>query len=92
VVSAGAQLKRRLLVLLPFVLVAVGGLALAKSPWPQILKLALHGARIGFVRMSWQSVGLPVVTVVSWGLAIWLSLLIGPHAPAEGAAKPKSGK
>ena len=74
-----AQLGRRLLVLAPFALIAIGGWALATSPWPQILKLVLHGSHVSFVRPTWSSVGLPAVTVVSWGLAIWLSLVIGPR-------------
>lgn len=77
---ATSSMTRRLLVLLPFLLIAVGGWTLFKSPWPELLKLTLHGAHIGFVKMTWDSVGLPAVTVVTWGAAIWLSLVIGPRS------------
>jgi hypothetical protein len=73
-------LKRRLTVLLPFVLIGLGGLCLMASPWPEILKQSLHGAHINFVRLGWRTAGLPAVTVVSWAVAIWLSLRIGPRS------------
>ncbi len=72
-------IQRRLLVLLPFVLIGLGGWCLMASPWPEILKASLHGAHIGFVRLGWRTAGLPAVTVVSWAAAIWLSLVIGPR-------------
>lgn len=74
---------RWLLIAAPFLLLALGGWCLIKSPWPEILRATLHGVRISYVKLTFSSVALPVVTVVSWGLAIWLSLLIKPRDAAK---------
>jgi hypothetical protein len=79
VVSVERGLGRWLLIAAPFLLIALGAFCLIRSPWPEILHASLHGVHISYIKLSWQSVALPIVTVVSWGLAIWLSLLIKPR-------------
>jgi hypothetical protein len=79
VVSLDKGWGRWLLIAAPFLLIALGAFALVCSPWPEILRASLHGVHISYIKLSWQSVALPIVTVVSWGLAIWLSLLVKPR-------------
>jgi hypothetical protein len=78
VVKAG-RFGRGLLIAAPFLLIGVGGWCLFRSPWPTLLHLVLTGQHVLVVRPTWTTVGLPAATVVSWGVAIWLSLIIKPQ-------------
>jgi hypothetical protein len=71
--------KRLALIATPFLLLAVGAWALYCSSLPAILRLMLRGQRMGPVAMTWTTAGLPLVTVATWGAAIWISLLIKPR-------------
>jgi hypothetical protein len=71
--------KRRLLVVTPFLLLAIGAWAIYTSPWPAILRASLHGAHIGAVALTWTTLGLPLLALATWGGAIWTSLLIKPR-------------
>jgi hypothetical protein len=79
VVSLEKGWGRWLLIAAPFLLIALGGYCLVRSPWPEILRATLHGAHVSFIKLTFASVALPAITVVSWGAAIWLSLLIKPR-------------
>ncbi len=78
-VKLKGQFGRRLLVLTPFLLIALGGVCIVQSPWPEILRASLHGAHIAYVRPTWHTVGLPILAAASWGVAVWLSLQIKPR-------------
>jgi hypothetical protein len=64
---------------LPFVLLFIGAAAFYVSPWPAILRAAIGGAHI-HVFPTWETVGLPLITVVTWAGSIWLSLQVRPHS------------
>ena len=66
---------RRLAIAAPFVLIAVGGWCLVRSPWPSIWRVMLQGRHV-LVAYTWSTVGLPAVTVVCFAAAIAISLQI----------------
>ena len=70
---------RILLIVTPFLLIALGGWCLLQSPWPAILRLVLGGQHLYAVEPTWRTVGLPLATLASWSAAIWLSLQVKPH-------------
>ena len=66
---------RRLTVAAPFVLIALGGWCLVRSPWPSIWRL-MHQGRHVLVVYTWSTVGLPLVTGLCFAAAIVISLQI----------------
>ena len=74
--GGGRRIRRLLLIAAPFPLIALGGWSLFRSPWPAILRLTLQGQHLYAVRPNWGTVGLPLVTLACWSVAIWLSLRV----------------
>ena len=70
-----ARLKRLLITASPFLLIALGGWCLVRSPWPAIWRLMLKGEHVQ-VAYTWTNVGLPVVTAVCFVLAVVISINI----------------
>ena len=66
---------RWLMIAAPFLLIAVGGWCLVRSPWPSIWRLMLQGRHV-LVAYTWSTVGLPLATVACFTAAIVLSLQI----------------
>ena len=66
---------RRLYIAAPFLLIALGGWCLVRSPWPAIGRLMLQGRHV-LVAYTWSTVGLPAVTVACFVAAIAISLSI----------------
>ncbi len=60
---------------LPFVLLFIGAATFYISPWPAILRTSMGGARVHVVP-TWDTVGLPLITLVTWAGSIWLSLQV----------------
>ncbi len=69
------RLSRLLLAASPFMLIALGGWCLVRSPWPAIWRLMLKGEHVQVV-YTWTTVGLPAVTTVCFALAIVISINI----------------
>jgi hypothetical protein len=69
------RLKPGLGFLLIFVLIGLGGLCLIVSPWPRILRSMIHGAHVR-VFPHWETVGLPLLTLLLWAGAIAVSLRV----------------
>jgi len=67
--------KRRLLIVAPFVLILAGGALFYLSPWPTILHLMMTGARVRIVP-HWSTVGQPLLAIACWVAATVLSLQI----------------
>ena len=69
-------MRRRLarigLVASPFALLAIGALALLKSPWPTIMGLALHGRHVVVV-FSWPTAGLGTIAAACFVAALVIS-------------------
>ena len=59
--------------LVPPALVIVGGACIYRSPWPMILRQRLHGEHVT-VFPRFETVGLPLITLVLWVVAIVLSI------------------
>ena len=66
---------RRVWVASPFVLLALGGYALWRSPWPEIWRLMQKGAHV-VVAYTWSTVGLPAFSLTCFAAAIVISLTI----------------
>ena len=59
----------------PFLLIALGGWCLVRSPWPSIWRLMLQGRHV-LVAYTWSTVGLPTATLICFAAAIAISLQI----------------
>jgi len=57
----------------PPVLVILGGIALYRSPWPMLLRQMFHGEHVT-VFPRFETVGLPLITLVFWAAAIGWSI------------------
>ncbi len=71
----GRPWLRWLLIAAPFVLIAIGGWCLVRSPWPAIWRLMLKGDHV-LIAYTWSTVGLLAASLLCFAAAIALSLQI----------------
>ena len=69
----GGRRLRRLKIVSPFVLLALGAWCLVSSPWPSIWRLMLRHQQV-IVAYTWTTVGLPIAALVCFSGAIVISL------------------
>ena len=76
------KLARSAWIATPFALLAVGGYALWRSPWPSIWRLMEKGDQVR-IAYTWYTVGLPGLSAACFAAAVAISLTIRQRQGAQ---------